>query len=245
MKTVRLHQIILPTLLDFPEELLPAIVKYLYSKRNTLLSLAVVCKRFAPLARILLVKRAFINVPKTKAAGRCLSQNFTGFRHFLKKYPELVDCLDWLDMSYTRKRLPKAFDEILQIVAKSQSLTRLSFCLGSQAQFSKVPILFHPPPGCFTTLQEIDIDVNDSHHMCAEYLVELCELPNLRTLRNSLANVTARCSQAMLEMLEARLKTTCLPLQHLESMGTDHTHRSGQTFASGISIHGDAALVPP
>ncbi|KAK5938283.1 hypothetical protein PMZ80_009253 [Knufia obscura] len=205
-------------LLDLPEELLLLIIKALRNSwaPNTLIDLAVVNKRFTPLVRIALAHHASIYVASDNSANR--PKHLTQFLEFLRNHPEVLNCLDCVDLGWDRKRFSKSYNDALTILAKSESLRRLSLSLASQAQFAKVPILFQPPPGSFCNVEWIDVDVDSRGDLAADHVVKLCELPSIRRISNMTSNITACSSPHMLEAPEQYFKCTPLKLRRLESL---------------------------
>ncbi|KAK5089493.1 hypothetical protein LTR24_006135 [Lithohypha guttulata] len=209
----------MPGLLDLPEELLLAIVKALRDiwAIDALQNLAIVSKRFTPLVRVVFVKDASICILKDDSPDR--PKHLVQFLTCLQRYPELLNCLDWIKLAWERRRFTKAkaYNDIVEIIGHSRTLRRLSIDLASRAQLAKVPVLFHPPPGSFCNLEWIDVDVTPPAGLPADHMANICELPNLQRISNSISNVVECSSAYMLETPETHFRSTPLNLRCLES----------------------------
>lgn len=139
----------MPGLLDLPEELLLAIVRALRHiwAIDALHNLAIVSKRLTPLVRVVFVKGVSVCIEEDDSVRR--PKHLVQFLVCLRRYPELLNCLGWVQLAWVRRRFTKAkaYNDSVVIIAHSRILRKLSINLASRAQLAKVPVLFHPSTG--------------------------------------------------------------------------------------------------
>lgn len=175
----------MPSLLDLPEELLVSISRIVLPQypngRPTLHNLGRVCKRLAPIVRVVIAEHASVHVGKSEEKI-VQPEVLIAVTKWLKKYPNLIHCLKHTQLSWEDKRKYKFFNDALKLVAKSISIERLSVEIAVNGQFWNLQMLCDPSAEQFRCLKELDIDTKDGSCLSADSSNRICQLPKLEKL---------------------------------------------------------------
>lgn len=206
------------SLLELSDEILLLIIQALgnYSRFRDLPRFTTVCKKLAPLTRVELARRASIvsdDDDENSAAARHVQ-----FMHWLKKYPEVLHCLDHIDISWVNPQQYQASKDIVDLVARSNSLRKLSIKFTSCITLEGLKI-FATNRAYFASVKELLLDSYGGQSIPADFLAKLCQLSRLETI--SCQNPVTACSMPEMFTSPTRyLSTETFNLQNLVHRST-------------------------